>query len=424
MKRFRSTISIILSLLILLSAGVTASAADTSSSTTGSGDLVYFDASGWKNVTMIYCHIWKRGGDSFFGWQLKKESCKKVNGNTWSYDLANLDASTTMPGGLRSGEDYCIIFSAQTGKMTYDATFSKACVGDTLKLTGKLIENPVDSEKKSDEAVWTKNSDSYGPHLAVTSIGNIIGIFLCPKEKGTEVIGDWLITYYMSKNFSVVKALANAYPKFGITKAEDVKAIKNYILNKKSGEDEGGMTQMLDDAFYYAYQSHALNHFELKNKKATLYVNKEYNIQFKVNRTNRLSYTSSNKSVVTVKNGTITPMKKGKATIKISDGKTTKEMKITVKNPYLKKKTLTIKKGKSKKIKIVGKGKYTLFYSRNKKIAKVSANGKIKAIKKGKVKITVLTNGTSIDKTTSLETGKVQTTMKNGIKLVCTVKVK
>ena len=99
-------------------------------------------------------------------------------------------------------------------------------------------------------------------------------------------------------------------------------------------------------------------------------------------------------------------------------------MKITVKNPYLKKQTLTIKKGKSKKIKIVGKGKYTLFYSRNNKIAKVSANGKIKAIKKGKVKITVLTNGTSIDKTTSLETGKVQTTMKNGIKLVCTVKVK
>ena len=424
MKRFRSTISIILSLLILLSAGVTASAADTSNSTTGSGDLVYFDASGWVNVSMIYCHIWKRGGDAFIGWQLKKESCKKVNGNTWSYDLANLDASTTMSGGLKSGEDYCIIFSAQTGKRTYDATFSKACVGDTLKLTGKLIENTVDSEKKADEAVWSKNSSKFGPHLALTSIGNIVGNFLCPHEKGTEVIGDWLITYYMSKNFNVVKALANAYPKFGVKSAEDIQTIYKYIQSKKTGEDESAMKKMLEDAFYYAYQSHALNHFELKNKKATLYVNKEYNIQFKVNRTNKLSYTSSNKSVATVKNGTITPLKKGKATIKISDGETTKEMKITVKNPYLKKKTLTIKKGKSKKIKIVGKGKYTLFYSRNKKIAKVSANGKIKAIKKGKVKITVLTNGTSIDKTTSLETGKVQTTMKNGIKLVCTVKVK
>ncbi len=419
MKRFRSTISIILSLLILLSAGVTASAADTSSSTTGSGDLVYFDASGWKNVSMIYCHIYKRGGDAFFGWQLRKEACKKVSGNKWSYDLANLDASTIMNGGLKSGEDYCIIFSAQTGKRTYDATFSKACVGDTLTLTGKLIENTVDSEKKADEAVWTKNSDSYGPHLALTSIGNIVGNFLCPNEKGTEVIGDWLPTYYKSKKFNVVKALANAYPKFGVKSAEDIQTIYKYIQSKKTGEDESAMKKMLEDAFYSVYKS-----FELYKTKATVYVNKKYNIQFKVYHAEKLSFKSSDKSVAEVKNGTVTPMKKGKATIKISDGKTTKEMKITVKNPYLKKKTLTIKKGKSKKIKIVGKGKYTLFYSRNKKIAKVSANGKIKAIKKGKVKITVLTNGTSIDKTTSLETGKVQTTMKNGIKLVCTVKVK
>ncbi len=417
MKRFRSTISIILSLLILLSAGVTASAVDNGNSP-GSGNYVYFDASGWVNVSMIYCHIWKRGGDAFFGWQLKKEACKKVSGNKWSYDLANLDASTTM-SGLKSGEDYCIIFSAQTGKYTYDATFSKACVGDTLKLTGKQIENPVDSEKKADEAVWTKNSDSYGPHLAITSIGNIVGNFLCPHEKGTEVIGDWLITYYMSKKFNVVKALANAYPKFGVKSAEDIQIIYKYIQSKKTGEDESAMKKMLEDAFYSVYKS-----FELYKTKATVYVNKKYNIQFKVYHAEKLSYKSSDKSVATVKNGTITPLKKGKVTIKISDGETTKEMKITVKNPYLKKKTLTIKKGNSKKIKIVGKGKYTLFYSRNKKIAKVSANGKIKAIKKGKVKITVLTNGTSIDKTTSLETGKVQTTMKNGIKLVCTVKVK
>ena len=253
MKRFRSTISIILSLLILLSAGVTASAADTSNSTTGSGDLVYFDASGWVNVSMIYCHIWKRGGDAFIGWQLKKEACKKVSGNKWSYDLANLDASTTMSGGLKSGEDYCIIFSAQTGKQTYDATFSKACVGDTLKLTGKLIENPVDSEKKADEAVWSKNSGSYGPHLAFTSIGNIVGSKLCPNEKGTEVIGDWLPTYYKSKFVKAVPALAKAFPKFGITSASQIQDIYAYIISKKTGEDEKAMKKMLEDAFAKAY---------------------------------------------------------------------------------------------------------------------------------------------------------------------------
>ncbi len=230
--------------------------ADTSSSTTGAGDLVYFDASGWKNVTTIYCHIWKRGGDAFIGWQLKKEVCKKVSGNKWSYDLSNLDASTTLPGGLKSGEDYCIIFSAQTGKQTYDATFSKSCVGDTLKLTGKLIENPVDSEKKADEAVWSKNSSSYGPHLAFTSIGNIVGSKLCPNEKGTEVIGDWLPTYYKSNYIKdKVATVAKALPKFGITSGSQIQDIYAYIISKKTGEDEDAMKKILEDAFAKAYPS-------------------------------------------------------------------------------------------------------------------------------------------------------------------------
>lgn len=230
--------------------------ADTSSSTTGAGDLVYFDASGWKNVSTIYCHIWKRGGDAFIGWQLKKETCKKVSGDKWSYDLANLDASTTMSGGLQSGEDYCIIFSANTGKQTYDATFSKACVGDTLKLTGALVENPVDSDKKADEAVWTKNSGSYGPHLAFTSIGNIVGKKLCPNEKGVEVLGDWLPTYYKSNYIKdKVATVAKALPKFGITSGSQIQDIYAYILNKKTGEDEAAMKKILEDAFAKAYPS-------------------------------------------------------------------------------------------------------------------------------------------------------------------------
>ena len=253
MKRFRSTISIILSLLILLSAGVTASAVDNGNSP-GSGNYVYFDASGWKNVTMIYCHIWKRGGDAFFGGQSKKESCKKVNGNTWSYDLANLDASTTMNGGLKSGEDYCIIFSAQTGKQTHDATFGKACIGDTLKLTGKQIENAVDSEKKADEAVWSKNSSSYGPHLTFTSIGNIVGSKLCPNENGVEVLGDWLPTYYKSNYIKdKVATVANALPKLKITSAKQIQDVYAYIISKKTGEDEKEMKSILEKAFAKAY---------------------------------------------------------------------------------------------------------------------------------------------------------------------------
>ena len=57
-------------------------------------------------------------------------------------------------------------------------------------------------------------------------------------------------------------------------------------------------------------------------------------------------------------------------------------------------KNLTIKKGKKAKIGLSGKGegKAKLSYkSSNKKIAKVSSSGKVNALKKGKVKITITT---------------------------------
>lgn len=263
MKRI---ISIALALVMLLSVAVVAvsaaevndsnvgadsgnsAGADSSSSSSGSGSTIYFDASGWKNVTQVYCHIWKRGGDSFFNWMTKKEKCTK-EGDLWAYDCSKVS--------LKSNEDYCLCFAADPSKIqTYDTTFSEKCFGDTVKLTGNKIENPVDSEKKADEAVWTKNSGSYGPHLAFTSIGNIVGSKLCPNEKGTEVIGDWVPTYYKSTYIKdKVATLAKAYPRFGIKDANDITTIYAYILQKKTGEDEAAMKKLLEDAFAKAYPS-------------------------------------------------------------------------------------------------------------------------------------------------------------------------
>lgn len=224
--------------------GNVSAGADTSSSSSGAGNTIYFNSNGWKNVTTVYCHIWKRGGDAFYTWQSKKEKCKSEGGDKWSYESPS----------LKSGEDYCIIFSCNTGKQTYDCTFGTPCFGDTLKLTGSQIENPVDSEKKADEAKWEKSS-SYGPHLAFTSIGNIVGSKLCPNEKGTEVIGDWLPTYYKSQYVKPVEALAKAFPRFGIKDASDITTIYAYILQKKTGEDEAAMKKILEDAFAKAYPS-------------------------------------------------------------------------------------------------------------------------------------------------------------------------
>lgn len=338
MKKF---ISIILSVIILASAAVTVSAVDTAKSAAGEDNVIYFDSTGWQGVTQVYCHIWKRGGDSFFGWQLKKESCQKVSDDKWSYNLSKLETTSVedLKGGLKSGVDYCVIFSAVAGDnnyQTYDATFGLECIGDTLKLSGApKVENPVDSEKSADEAVWEKNGDKFGPHLAFTSIGNIIGKFLCPNEKGTEVIGDWLPNFYNS-NFikNKVSTLAKAFPVFGIKTADDLVDVYKYIVSKKTGRDESAMKKMLEDAFLKAYpnQKHeelCINPIKVKAINKTFKVKQ---LKKKAQTYKAIKVTNAKGKVtykVTKKNKKLT-FKAGKLTVKKKTKKGTYKITVAV----------------------------------------------------------------------------------------------
>ena len=225
--------------------------ADTDSSASGAGKVIYFDSTGWKNVKTIYCHIWQRGGSDFFGWQQKITACKKESDTLYSYDLTKLDSSLNIEGGLKSDVDYCIIFSSDTGAQTYDTTFGTACIGDTITVKDTQIENPKDSEKKGYEANWKTNSSKYGPHLAITSIGNIVGKVLCPNESGIEVVGDWLDTYYASVYCDPLETLTSALTRFGV---KDIDAVLAYIESKESGSDIDTISSMLEKAYKAAYK--------------------------------------------------------------------------------------------------------------------------------------------------------------------------
>lgn len=118
------------------------------------------------------------------------------------------------------------------------------------------------------------------------------------------------------------------------------------------------------------------------------------------------NWKSSDKTVATVKNGKVTALRKGNATITatLTNGeKLTAKVKVTS-NPKLNKTTKKLKvKGKFT-LKVNGKAGTTKFKSNKPKIAAVTKNGVVKAKKKGTAKITVTTNG--------------------GVKLKCTVTVK
>ena len=257
---FKRILAVALAILMVMSmAAIAVSAAevsnsagaDSSSEATGTSGIIRFNAAGWNNVTQIYCHIWINGGEEFYGWKNPAEKCTKVNGSLWEYDLSKLDASTELTGGLKSNEDYCVIFHADTGLQTYDATFGTACIGDMLKLTGNQIENPIDSNKKGYEAVWARNSSKYGPHLAISSIGNFLGSKLCPNESGTKVIGDWLIGYSDSQFCDPVEVLTKALPKFGV---KDITAVMAYIKTQDMGiSDPKKMQSQLEEAYEAAY---------------------------------------------------------------------------------------------------------------------------------------------------------------------------
>ncbi|MCH5298570.1 MAG: Ig-like domain-containing protein [Ruminococcus sp.] len=133
----------------------------------------------------------------------------------------------------------------------------------------------------------------------------------------------------------------------------------------------------------------------VKNAPKTLYVKGTAQINADVkNGKGATTYKSSNTKVAKVStSGNITALKKGTATITVSNNGVSKKFTIKVKNPKLNKSKKTLKTGKKFTLKIAGKVGKAKFTSNNKKVATVNKNGKITAKKKGKATITVKTNG-------------------------------
>ena len=140
----------------------------------------------------------------------------------------------------------------------------------------------------------------------------------------------------------------------------------------------------------------------LKMKKSALTMNKgtQSYVSYTVNpsgATTTLKWKSSNKNVAAVdQTGKIVAKKAGTATVTVTaDGKKA-TVKVSVVDPCTSVKvqsTLTLKAGKSAKLKVTTTPKTTgqkaSFKSGNKKVATVDSNGKVKALKKGTAKITV-----------------------------------
>lgn len=105
-------------------------------------------------------------------------------------------------------------------------------------------------------------------------------------------------------------------------------------------------------SFVTQVQAASSSKIVLNKTKATVYNGKTLKLKVK-NTKQKVTWSTSNKKIATVKNGVVTPKKVGTVTIKAAVGKKTLKCKVTVK-PALKVSAtqLTIAQGKAKKVKV------------------------------------------------------------------------
>ena len=109
----------------------------------------------------------------------------------YSFDFANRGIELTGDHGY-----FCIFAAGTTWSLqTSDLLISPECFGHTASCTGKLVENNVDSEKKSYYVVWDNGVDrsKYAPPLTITSIGNVVGEALPPLTTKLDLLCNFLL---------------------------------------------------------------------------------------------------------------------------------------------------------------------------------------------------------------------------------------
>ena len=229
------------------------------------------------------------------------------------------------------------------------------------------------------------------------------------KEKIDNIIDniDWKgLEMYMY----ISNRVKNNEPGFDLYRTEDALNFEKITTNGFGDKYNYGCSSFLatDQGLYigtcnpfYGGQLYLLKDdmkttVSLSKTKATVYIKNKKTIKATVtNPVGDTTYTTSNKKVATVsKKGVVTAKKKGTAKIKVTNNGVTKTFTVTVKNIKLNKKKKKLKIGKSFKLKVkkglVGKAKYK---SSNKRIAKVTKKGKVKAVGYGNATITVKANG-------------------------------
>ena len=177
------------------------------------GGKIYWECP-WKEAKAAYCHVFGSDGSWLYDWQTADELMTNEGGNLWSYEIP-------------AGPYDLVIFSINTGAQTYELVLTDENIGDTaITDTSVMIENPIDENKTAAKTRW--KSGINGPHLAMTSSGEVVGEVLCPTESGANIVATFIEWYLpVSPDFVTAEMLSNAMKKLNTTPAEVVEILES-----------------------------------------------------------------------------------------------------------------------------------------------------------------------------------------------------
>lgn len=234
-KSAKKVLSVFIAVLMIASMAVMAIPTASAASPSFSGGKIYWQLpDDWKNAAeIVYAHVYGHNGEVLYDWQTKNEKMTDEGNGIWSYEVP-------------SGPYDLVTFSIQTGVQTCDVVLSDENIDDTaITDTSTMIENPVDSNKSCAKTTWKKTGK--GVHLAITSIGNIVGEDLCPSEDGAEFVGNFIKNYYTSQpEYVTEQVLTDAMNKAN-TDGNAVVAFLEGLGDDEFKTDDKTKAQLIDE---------------------------------------------------------------------------------------------------------------------------------------------------------------------------------
>ncbi len=205
MKRSSKIISLALS--VTMAASCFAGFSICSASAADGETKVYFEVptlESWGTTKSVYCHVYNVYGGSKLtetSWQAKSELCKKDKATgLYYFDTAKI-------GTIEEGADYALLFSTidteKGSHQTGNITLGKECLGDTVYVTGEMVENTENSQLLDFEGAWKNNSDKYGAKAAITSTGKIVGKYFPVYQPKEQIVAQYIASWAVKNAESV-----------------------------------------------------------------------------------------------------------------------------------------------------------------------------------------------------------------------------